>query len=244
MADKEIIPINQVIFSYYERIFRRYDCVNSWITFGMDEYWRRKLAERCKTLPKDALIIDLCTGTGKMVQHLQKVCPTSYFRIVGVDFSIDMLRQRTWQAEAKEGKLSSVSADARYLPFPDRSVSVITTAFATRNLDARRGDYEQVMAEVKRVLMPNGLWMQLETAQPGNRLVKWIFHRFVGLWVPFISRWLGEDRSSYRFLIRSIQLFNAPEGLSRRLQDFGFKVVVSQRFLFGAACLLLAGKKE
>ncbi len=188
--------------------------------------------------------MDLCTGTGKTAQGLKTAVPKDYFTLVGVDFSLDMLRHGNQHQAVNQSVISNVSADARSLPFQDNLMSAVTISFATRNLDARSGDLEQVMYEINRVLKPNGLWLQLETAQPNNRLIRWLFHRFVGFWVPFISRQLGEDEASYRFLSGSILKFDSPDGLSQRMTEFGFKLVGINRYFFGAACLLIVQKAD
>lgn len=235
--------MNRAIASFYERIHGRYDLVNRWITFGLDEVWRRKLAQACGAmLPERSLVIDLCTGTGRTALALRRM-KAGEVRIVGVDFSLEMLRQAQKRFPCV-GTLEAVAADARHIPFPEESADLVITSFATRNLDARPGDYEQVMGELRRILKPGGFWFQLETSQPASPWIRRLFHLFVGLWVPLVSRIIGEDRDSYRYLTRSIIGFDSPGGLSRRLTDNGFRLVETRGFFLGAATLLVVEKSR
>ncbi len=236
--------INRGIASFYERIHGRYDLVNSLITFGLDQIWRRGLIDECRKLVSPhALVIDLCTGTGKTARGLRRIM-IGKLQIVGLDFSLDMLKQGRYRAKGSAVPIDVAGADARFLPFSGDMADVVVTTFATRNLDARPGDFEQVMNEVRRILKPGGFWLQLETSQPSSSLVRRLFHLFVALWVPLISMIVGEDRGSYRFLADSIRRFDSPDGLRQKLLENGFVRVEVKPYFLGAASLLLARKGE
>lgn len=237
--------VNRVIQSFYAKIHGHYDRVNSGITFGMDQYWRRCLLGECRRLlPDGALIIDLCTGTGKTARELIAGGGEKAFRVIGADFSLEMLKQGRDQGTILPWTHGAVASDARFLPFADSSVSAVTISFATRNLDARPGDFDAVLKEVWRVLIPGGVFTQIETAQPANRFIRWLYHRFVAIWVPLVSGIFSTDRRSYRFLLRSIQTFDSPHGLQKRLEAGGFTVNRVKPFFLGASCLLTVIKTE
>ncbi len=233
---------NRVIQSFYERIHGNYDRVNRWITLGLDGHWRKRLVLESRRLVRPAdRVVDLCTGTGKTAQSLRTVCNQGVCQVIGVDFSLDMLSQGRLEAMS-DNDADSVAADARLLPFADNSIQAVTISFATRNLDARAGDLEQAMSEVLRILAPGGWLLQLETSQPANRFVRWLFHRFVKLWVPWVVRLMREDRTSYAYLSSSMRSFASPAEQVRRLQAVGFVVTACKPFCMGATCLLVAQK--
>jgi demethylmenaquinone methyltransferase/2-methoxy-6-polyprenyl-1,4-benzoquinol methylase len=236
-------PVNRVIQSFYARIHGHYDRVNTGITFGLDQHWRRSLVAECRLLlPPGSIIVDLCTGTGKTAVALSTGNGAQGFRVLGADFSLPMLRQGRLGSQRGTGPTPSLAADARLLPLADESVEAVTISFATRNLDARPGDFQAVLGEVHRILRPGGVFIQIETAQPQNPLIQWLYHRFVAVWVSLVSGLLSSDRSSYLFLMRSIQTFDSPGGLSRSLDAAGFTVKRVKPFFFGAACLMTAVK--
>ena len=74
-----------------------------------------------------------------------------------------------------------VASDVKALEFADDSLDLITISFATRNIDLNRNVLTQTFAEFCRVLKPGGRFVNLETSQPSFRLIRWLFHAYIGL---------------------------------------------------------------
>ena len=94
-------------------------------------------------------VLDLCCGTGR---HLSWLTASGFSRVVGLDFSVSMLR------EAREElgiDLSLVRADMRFLPFGARfdAVLVFFTSFGYFPTDEEN---ESVIRQIAQVLRPGG----------------------------------------------------------------------------------------
>jgi SAM-dependent methyltransferase len=98
--------------------------------------------------PSDA-ILDLCCGTGR---HLSWLAAAGLSRVVGLDFSISMLREARHELGAD---VSLIRADMRFLPFQPcfDAVLVFFTSFGYFPNDREN---EGVIQQIARVLRPGG----------------------------------------------------------------------------------------
>src|SRR5712692_4118430 len=138
----------------FTQIAPRYDLLNHLLSLQLDRLWRARVARRLRSIldPPEALVLDLCCGTGDLAFSLArsgKAC------VMGADFAHRMLLR----ARKKGARLHSpdlvqlrpirfVEADALQLPFPGDSFDLVTTAFGFRNL----ANYESGLLEIQRVL--------------------------------------------------------------------------------------------
>src|SRR5258708_2246481 len=75
----------------FGRIARRYDLMNTLMTAGQDQKWRRLVANSVLSTQYSVLsVLDVGTGTGKLASAIEDAAPSS--RVVGVDFTEGMLR--------------------------------------------------------------------------------------------------------------------------------------------------------
>lgn len=88
-------------------------------------------------------------------------------RPVAVDLSPGMLEAARAQAAATGIEVPLVLADARDLPFPNRSFDLVFTAFGAIPFVP---DPDQIFSEVARVLRPGGRWV-FTTSHP----MRWVF---------------------------------------------------------------------
>jgi SAM-dependent methyltransferase len=75
-------------------------------------------------------------------------------RVIGVDRSIDMVRN-AWPAAEMRGHGLAVNGDWRTLPLPDASMSLAIGDGSYSNLDSI-ADYDRLSRELRRVLRPGG----------------------------------------------------------------------------------------
>jgi demethylmenaquinone methyltransferase/2-methoxy-6-polyprenyl-1,4-benzoquinol methylase len=210
-----------------------YEKVNHVLTFGLDRRWRRKAARRAARGGGQRWL-DVCAGTGEMAEELARQAPPGT-GLVALDLTLPMLAR----ARTKGGpeRFDLVLGDARRLPFPDGSFDLVTISFATRNINLSREVLEATFREFRRVLRPGGRFMNLETSQPKARLVRALFHAYVGLVVKRIGTRISGSRAGYAYLAATIPRFYDAGELTSILEAAGFGPVTFERLLSGAAAI-------
>src|SRR5205807_9488928 len=153
----------------FTQIAPRYDLLNHLLSFELDRLWRARAAKCLRPILKrpDAVVLDLCCGTGDLALALGNAGEA---RILGADFAHTMLvraRLKIQLAPRHSGWPPRVpvpffEADALCLPFADASFDLVTSAFGFRNL----ANYEAGLGEIYRVLKPGGTIAILEFAEP------------------------------------------------------------------------------
>ncbi len=235
--------MNKGIQRFYARIWGSYELINSILTLGMDARWRKKAAVSvAKSSREMGWFLDICSGTAQTAINLSRRLPYPN-HIIAADFSPQMLTQAAAKIHKKGiTNISITLADALQLPVTDNSFDAVTISFATRNLDAQQGHLLRAFREFHRILKPGGCFFNLETSQPPQKIIRWFFHLYVKLTVKPIGWLISGSESSYVYLSSSIRSFYPAPELESILYEAGFKTVVYQRFLFGAAALHKACK--
>ena len=230
------------LHSMFTAVPRRYDLVNHVITWYLDVRWRRKAAREClKNRPKK--VLDLCCGTGDLAINLAQLADRDA-EVTGIDYSQPMLDIAGLKAKATGliGKVSLVNGDVACLPFPDGYFDSIGISFAFRNLTYKNPLTGQYLAEIFRVLAPEGRFVIVESSQPKSRFIRKAFHLYLRWFVARVGHWLSGNRGAYHYLAESARRFYGPDEIKDLLLSVGFKEVSHQPLLFGAAGIYVAMK--
>jgi ubiquinone/menaquinone biosynthesis C-methylase UbiE len=101
-------------------------------------------------------ILDIGFGNGYLVHRLSKRNPRKMF---GIDISPDMLKVATKKSRKKveQGKVELLLADVQNLPFESASIDKIYTINTTYFWQ----DIHKGLAEIKRVLKPDGVFLNV-----------------------------------------------------------------------------------
>lgn len=228
MKKKEIFVKN-----LFSSIAGDYDRVNKIISLFQHEKIKHK-AINLVSIPQNAKVIDVCTGTGDMAIYLAKERPD--LEVVGIDFCEDMLEEAKKKAEG----LSNVEfmvANALKMPFEDNSFDTVFISFGLRNLDG----LDKGIVELKRVLKTGGCVVSLEAMRPQGLLSPFIELYFYKL-LPFIAKLAHREVYQYEYLASSIKSFCTSDELSQRFITLGFRQVLVKRFMFGAIAAHIAMK--
>ena len=162
----------------FARIVRRYDLLNTLMSWGLDRRWRR-FAVRAAGV-NGLRVLDLATGTGELAFEAIR---QGAGRVIGVDFTAEMLGVAAAKAARRRLKPAPdwVVGDALALPFADASFDVVVNGFLLRNL----ADLELAFREMYRVLRPGGTAVCLDAVEPElgplMPLYRLYFHRLVPL---------------------------------------------------------------
>ncbi len=129
--------------------------------------------------------------------------------VVGVDFAGAMLRLGLAKIVALglDRSIRLVRGDATRIPVGSATCDAATIAFGIRNV----AEPERALAEIARVLRPQGRLAILEFGQPAipgiRSLYSWYF-RYV---LPAIGRLVSKHNSAYSYLPASVGTFPPPQ---------------------------------
>jgi demethylmenaquinone methyltransferase/2-methoxy-6-polyprenyl-1,4-benzoquinol methylase len=135
--------------------------------------------------------------------------------------------------------IEMILADSEEMPFEDSSFDAITVAFGVRNFE----NLEKGLAEILRVLKPNGVFVILETSVPEKTPFKQGYTFYSKNILPIIGKLFSKDDVAYGYLSESAAAFPYGEALNNILRKIGFIEVKAMPQTFGVATIYSATKK-
>ena len=245
----------------------RYDLVTRVLSFGRDRAWKRRLIAELPPAPPGApggsgagtspapretgapretpppLVLDLACGTGDLTFALAERYPQA--EVTGLDLNPEMLDfARRRAAASSPASVSSADpvpsfreGDMQDLPFADGSVWVVTGAYAVRNAP----DLRATLAEIRRVLRPDGQLALLEFSHSARRRVSALQLGLLRFWGRLWGRILHRDAEVYGYIADSLAAFPHLDALEHALREAGFTEVRSRRYMFGLLAITRAG---
>ena len=217
--------------SYVRQLFThivpRYDLMNTLITQGRDQRWRKRAAQ-ASSLPQGGLALDVATGTGKQALAL---LDQGAGRVVGIDFSLAMLHRAHQQVS--DPRASFALADAQRLPFADDSFDAVVSSFLIRNVN----DIELAFAEQLRVAKPGSRIVCLEIALPPPGWTGNLFRFYFFRVVPLVGGLVTGHQEAYRYLPDSLKNFPSPVDLAAIMGKVGLRQVHYQLWAGGSISL-------
>jgi demethylmenaquinone methyltransferase/2-methoxy-6-polyprenyl-1,4-benzoquinol methylase len=222
----------------FTQIAPRYDLLNHLLSLQLDRVWRARAARRLRPIldRRDAVVLDLCCGTGDLALALAY---SANAKIIGADFAHTMLvRARAKSAArprpgASPSPLPFFEADALRLPFADRSFDLVTAAFGFRNL----ANYEAGLREIQRVLKPGGTIAILEFTEPPDGLLGNLYRWYFRTVLPKIGGLISGDPAAYSYLPKSVARFFQPAELASLMTHAGYQSVEFRAWTFGTVAL-------
>ena len=237
----------QSIQQMFDAIAPRYDLLNHLLSAGIDRLWWRRTARALRPIlaRPEAVVLDLCCGTGDMTLALDKLrhkhlltthnSQLTTSPILAVDFSSNMLALA--QPKFAGRNIRSIEADALHLPFADASIDLVTCAFGFRNL----ASYADGLAELHRVLRPGGQIAILDFNQPTG-LMGALYSFYFKRVLPLLGRIISRDPRAYTYLPESVARFPSPPRMLEMMTANGFITPSWTPYTFGIACLYRAIK--
>ena len=233
--DSELGKKEQVA-QMFDTISGNYDNLNRVISFGIDIKWRKKVLKMVADKnPK--IILDIATGTGDLAILMTE---TNAEKIIGLDISDGMLEvgRKKINAQNLQSRIEMVLGDSEKMPYDNNTFDAITVAFGVRNFE----NLEVGLAEILRVLKPNGLFVILETSIPEKFPFKQGYNFYSKNILPIIGKLFSKDNVAYGYLSESASFFPYGEKLNNILRKIGFIDVVAMPQTFGVATIYSASK--
>ena len=234
MSETNITDVEKV----FSVIAKRYDMLNSILTLNIDKLWRRKAIKICD-IKEGQKVLDLCCGTGQMINYECKAVGKNT-TVIGVDFSQEMLNvgDRRLNNSLKDYKFKLIRDSILELPFEENTFDCITIAFGLRNIS----DISKALSEMYRVLKPGGRVVCLELSKPNIPILKNIYDIYFNHVLPFVGSIGTGDKKAYYYLRDSVNDFMNKKQLKQEFEKIGFKNSEYKSLTFGIASIHYATK--
>ncbi len=200
--------MRQAYYDVFSGVYDRFVALHSRDREGL----ARKFLVAQAPLQNGGTVLDLCTGTGTLLTHLQeKVGPDGY--VVGVDFSHGML-EKARQKTKDVNHVILVQADAAGLPFRNNTFDVVTYSHAFYELKGET--QERALREIVRVLKPEGVFLMMEHDVPTNPLVRALFYlRLASMGTGRAINFLRHEQEILKRYFENVTKVMAPAGRSK-----------------------------
>jgi demethylmenaquinone methyltransferase/2-methoxy-6-polyprenyl-1,4-benzoquinol methylase len=227
-AERQDTKLMRAMFS---RIAPRYDFLTRILSYGMDRRWKKLGVDRA-TLPANAMVLDLASGTGDFTKFVQEKLPQA--RSVAVDITEGMLRLARAQGVAE-----AACADATLLPFPDNSFDCVFIGYGMRNFP----DLKKSVREIERVTRPGGMMVCLDFFMPADRVFRELYLGYLYVQGAAWGLLLHGRPRTYTYISDSIRNFTTIDDFSALLQQMGYSVTDHRAFILGGIGLHWAVKR-
>lgn len=227
------------VMSHFNTVARKYDLMNSLLSFGIHLLWKRVAVKMLK-LHEGDWVIDVCGGTGDL-SILAAHAVGASGRVIIYDINRAMLEMGRPKVAKSAGapRITYVQGNAEQIAFPDQRFDAAMVGFGIRNLT----HMEEGFKEIRRVLKPGGKLMCLEFSKPTAPLFRWLYDMYSFHIMPTLGGLIVGSKQAYTYLPESIRLFPLPDELSVILQNSGFSQVSYRKLTNGIAVIHL-GKRE
>jgi len=194
------IPVEEDTNQFAQKLFTplpgRYDRLAEILSMGQNGRWRRAMVDHIVP-DHPELILDVASGPAGVA--LQLADRTSA-RVVGVDLTLDMLRQgqRNVAERGMADQVQLVAGRAEQTPFADATFDALTFTYLLRYVD----DPQSTLIEFARLVKPGGAVASLEFLLPQSRFWRFWWWGYTRLLLP-AGGWLSGGKAWFevgRFL--------------------------------------------
>jgi demethylmenaquinone methyltransferase/2-methoxy-6-polyprenyl-1,4-benzoquinol methylase len=228
-------PDGKAVQQMFAEIAPRYDFLNHFLSISIDRRWRKvavaKAAEGLKG-KASPVCLDLCSGTGDLAIEMSRGLNVP---VVASDFCHPMLIRGLEKVRhvGRDSSIPVIEADSLVLPFANETFDVASVAFGLRNLE----DAKEGLAEMKRVLKPDGAAIVLEFSRPVVPVFRQVFEFYFHHVLPHVGALISGQNSAYRYLPTSVRRFPAQKELAAMMKSVGFREVGYRNLSGGIAAL-------
>lgn len=243
-----------------------YDFITRALSFGQDAHWKAVLmrllpatlqsasavavaaapaarrsraaaasASAAGSADKAPLCVDIACGTGDLCFALGAKYP--HARVLGVDLTPRMIELAT--ATNRAHNVSFVVGDMCALDVAPGSVALLTGSYALRNAP----QLDRALAEVARVLQPEGVAAFLDFSKPAGRLGGALSYALLWLWGALWGLLVHGDPRVYAYIADSLATYPDRHALPAVFAAAGLRIRHREQHLFGMIELTLASKE-
>ncbi|ANI87965.1 bifunctional demethylmenaquinone methyltransferase/2-methoxy-6-polyprenyl-1,4-benzoquinol methylase [Arachidicoccus ginsenosidimutans] len=234
---QSVLEKKEQVAEMFNDIATKYDFLNRFLSAGIDVSWRKKAIKRLENIAPQK-ILDVATGTADVALMLNKMLQPE--QIVGIDISEGMLKigREKIEKAGLTNKIILQKGDSENLPFDDNSFDAVTVAFGVRNFQ----NLEKGVAEMWRVLRPNGKLIVLEFSRPKQKLFKSFYRFYMNVVTPNAGKIFSKNKDAYQYLNESVSKFPERDEFVKVLNGTKFKNTLYKPLTMGICCIY-EGKK-
>jgi demethylmenaquinone methyltransferase/2-methoxy-6-polyprenyl-1,4-benzoquinol methylase len=216
----------------FNNISGTYDFLNHFLSLGIDILWRKKAIKELLAL-KPRIILDVATGTGDFAFEAIKILKPE--KVIGVDISVGMLdvARKKIQDRNLQHIFSVRTGDSEGLEFEKDHFDAITVAYGVRNYE----NLEKGLADMLRVLKPEGKIVILEFSKPQQFPIKQAYNFYFKYITPFFGRLFSKDQRAYTYLPESVAAFPDGKTFTQLMEKVGFKQTKHVSLTFGISSI-------
>jgi len=226
--------------SVFSTIAGGYDLANVLLSFNRDRSWKRRMIARARVEPGEATL-DIACGTG----DISLLLAARGARVIGLDITPEMIERarakagRQCPAASGPGNLQFLVGDMLWLPFPDRTFSLVTTGYGVRNVH----DLVQSLREVWRVLRPGGRFFSLDFDRPPNPVVRAAYLAYLSVVGSALGWTMYRKPDTYRYIPETVRAYPGAAAVVSLLRSAGFEHASCEP-VFGGLMALHRAVKE
>ena len=228
----------QLVHQHFDTVARKYDLMNSLLSFGLHHLWKRAAVRMLELKPGDR-VLDVCGGTADLALRAARAIGSTG-RVIVYDINWAMMAAG-WPKVANSPlapRIGYIQGDAERLSCPDASFDAAMVGFGIRNLTRPEVGFREMF----RVLKPGGKMMCLEFSKPKTPWFRGLYDFYSFYLMPVAGKIMVGSWDAYTYLPESIRRFSQPEELSAILTGIGFTQVRYRRLTNGIAVIYLGVK--
>ncbi|KAJ2021486.1 hypothetical protein GGI14_000063 [Coemansia sp. S680] len=227
----DTLPIDikeEIMDRTYCKVADRYDFVLEMMSFGMNQYWKKKFV-RLMSPTAGLKMIDVAGGTGQIarnyLEYQDLVNNDTSSSVHVVDLNEQMIRVGRHRLASSQwmndDRITFAQGSAENLVnIADGSFDIYSISAGMHNIPYP----ELALSEAYRVLKPGGLFACLEYGHVDTSIVKQ-FHRWhLGTLAPAIGHMLVGKRESYERLVCSALSFPHQRDFAQAISRAGFRL--------------------
>ncbi|MBF0672109.1 MAG: bifunctional demethylmenaquinone methyltransferase/2-methoxy-6-polyprenyl-1,4-benzoquinol methylase UbiE [Salinibacterium sp.] len=224
MATADLNKQPDQVSAMFDEVAAGYDRTNGVLSMGNSALWRHAVVKAIAPQPGER-ILDIAAGTGTSSEVISR----SGAHVVAADFSHGMLEV----GRRRHPQIDFVHADAMQLPFDDAEFDAVTISFGLRNIE----DPKKALAEMRRVLKPDGRLVVCEFSTPPLALVRTGYNAYMKYLMPLVVGASSTNPEAYTYLAASIADWPDQATLASWIRDAGFTGVEHRNLTAGVVAL-------
>lgn len=196
---------SRFVENLFNRISFSYNNVNKISTLGISKNIRKKILNtHFKHTDNKLEILDLMSGNGETWNVIQNIFPNG--RITALDFSIEMYKKSIQNNKIHfNNNVHIINEDFLNNNLENNSFDIVICAFGLKHFNENQK--KKLVAEIKRILKPNGQFSFFEISIPSNLIFNKLFTFQFKYFLPFIAKIISNKFNEFKLLWSYIKKF-------------------------------------